>query len=230
MQGASAENERIPERVAQLRTAYNLRRSELRRQRRLLKEEVAKAVPAAASKLQRCDTELSQIDEHSRQAEAERQTSVARLRLSTPTLYVQALVLPRPPEQAVARRDAQAEAVALAEVMRQEEAEGAIDIEDVSAPHLKAGFDLKVTRADGTVRSVEVKGRSGKGAVEMTVNESIQAGNHCDRYWLYVVDNCDTVPTFYRIFHPFERLIAQQTGAVRIHASQIKAAGFVATP
>jgi len=104
-----------------------------------------------------------------------------------------------------------------------EEAEGAIKIEDVSNPHLKAGFDLKVTRADGSLRYVEVKGRSGEGAVEMTVNEYIQAGNHRDKYWLYVVYHCDMVPVLHRIFNPFERLIAQQTGAVRIQASQIKA-------
>lgn len=221
-----AENERIPDRVAQLRTAYNLRRAELLRQRRLLKEAVDKEVPAAASKLRQCNAELSEIDERSRQAEAELRTSVDRLRLGTPTLYAQALVLSLPPEQAVERRDAQAEAVALAEVIRREEAEGAIKIEDVSAPHLKAGFDLKVTRADGTLRYVEVKGRSGEGAVEMTVNEYIQAGNHRDKYWLYVVYNCDTVPTLYRIFNPFERLIAQQTGAVRITTGQIKAASI----
>lgn len=221
-----AENERIPERVAQLRTAYNLRRAELLRQRRLLKEAVDKEAPAAASKLRQCDAELSEIDEHGRQAEAELYTSVDRLRLGTPTLYAQALVLPLPPAQAAERRDAQAEAVALAEVIRREEAEGAIQIEDVSTPHLKAGFDLKVTRADGSLRFVEVKGRSGEGAVEMTVNEYIQAGNHRDKYWLYVVYNCDTVPTLYRIFNPFERLLAQQTGAVRINASEIKRASL----
>jgi superfamily II DNA or RNA helicase len=224
------ENDRIPDRVAQLRTAYNLRRAELLRQRRLLKEAVAKEVPAAASKLRQCNAELGEIDERSRQAEAELRTGVDRLRLGMPTIYAQALVLPLPPKQAAERQDAQAEAVALAEAIRREEAEGAIKIEDVSTPHLKAGFDLKVTRADGTLRYVEVKGRSGEGAVEMTVNEYIQAGNHRDKYWLYVVYNCDTVPTLYRIFNPFERLVAQQTGAVCINTGQIKAAALSSAP
>lgn len=219
-----AENNRIPDRVAQLRTAYNLRRAELLRQRRVLKEAAQKEVPAAASKLRRCEAELAEIDERSRQAEAQLRTSVDRLRLGTPTIYTQALVLPMPPEQAAKRRDAEAEAVALAEVIRREESEGAVKIEDVSAPQLKAGFDLKVTRADGTLRYVEVKGRRGEVAVEMTMNEYIQAGNHRDKYWLYVVYNCDRAPTLYRIFNPFERLIAQQTGAVRINASEIKRA------
>ena len=217
-----AENSRLPERLAQLHTAYNLRRSELLSQRRTLKEAVAKAVPAAQTKLRHCEAELNEIESRSHQAETELRTRPERLRLGTPTLYAQALVLPLPPEQAQERRDFQAEQIALAEVIRREEAEGAVKIEDVSNPHLKAGFDLKVTRADGTLRYVEVKGRSGEGAVEMTINEYIQAGNHRDRYWLYVVYNCDTVPTLYRIFNPFERLVAQQTGAVRINSSQIK--------
>ncbi len=217
-----AENSRFPERLAQLHTAYNLRRSELLGQRRTLKEAVAKGVPAAQTKLRHCEAELSEIESRSRQAEAELRTRPERLQLGTPTLYAQALVLPLPSEQAQERRDNHAEQIALAEVIRREEAEGAIKIEDVSNPHLKAGFDLKVTRADGSLRYVEVKGRSGEGAVEMTVNEYIQAGNHRDRYWLYVVYNCDTVPTLYRIYNPFERLVAQQTGAIRINASQIK--------
>jgi hypothetical protein len=218
-----AEINRIPDRVTQLRTSYNLRRAELLRQRRVLKEAVQKEVPAAATKLRQCNAELGEIDARSRQAEAQLRTSVDRLRLGTPTTYTQALVLPMPPEQAAERRDAQAEDVALAEVIRREESEGAIKIEDVSTPHLKAGFDLKVTRADGTMRYVEVKGRSGEGSVEMTVNEYIQAGNHRDKYWLYVVYNCDTVPSLYRIFNPFDQLVMEQTGAVRINTSQIKA-------
>jgi hypothetical protein len=220
------ENERIPEQVGQLRAAYNLRSAELSNQRRLLKEAVAKEVPAAATKLRQCEAESAELNERRHQAEADLRTRVDRLRLGTPTLYAQALVLPLPPEQAAERSDAHAEAVALAEVIRREEAEGAIKIEDVSAPQLKAGFDLKVTRADGSLRYVEVKGRSGEGAVEMTVNEYIQAGNHRDRYWLYVVYHCDSVPVLYRVFNPFERLIAQQTGAVRINTRQIKTAAL----
>jgi hypothetical protein len=71
---------------------------------------------------------------------------------------------------------------------------------------------------------VEVKGRSGTQAVEMTSNEWAQAANHRDRYWLYVVYNCDTVPQLYCVPDPFGRLLARQTGAVRIKASDVIAA------
>ena len=96
-------------------------------------------------------------------------------------------------------------------------------MEDVSDPHLGAGFDLKVLRADGSLRYVEVKGRSGTQAVEMTANEWAQAANHRDRYWLYVVYNCDTVPQLYRVPDPFGSLLAHRSGAVRINASEIMA-------
>ena len=88
----------------------------------------------------------------------------------------------------------------------------------------EAGFDLKVLRADGTLRYVEVKGRSGAPAVELTENKWAQAANHRDRYWLYAVYHYDTVPQLYRVPDPFGRLLARQTGAVRIRASDVMAA------
>ncbi|MBM4458394.1 MAG: DUF3883 domain-containing protein [Chloroflexi bacterium] len=214
------EEARLPGRQAQLRAAYNLRQAELFKQRRLLREAVEKDVPAARSKLRECEAELDALDRRRREAEAELQDRIDRLRLGPVSIYAQALVLPLPPEQAEERRDAQAERVALAEVKRREEAEGST-WEDVSDPHLKAGFDLKVIRADGSIRYVEVKGRSGMQAVEMTANEWAQAANHRDRYWLYVASHCDTVPALHRVPDPFGRLLARQTGAMRINMAEI---------
>ena len=167
--------------------------------------------------------ERSSLDSQRRQAEAALYSAVDRLRLGSVSFYVQALVLPIPPEEIERRQEIHAEEVALAEVKRWEEAEGS-SWEDVSDPHRKAGFDLKVARADGALRYVEVKGRSGRQAVELTENEWAQAANHRDRYWLYVVYNCDTVPEFYPVPDPFGRLLAKQTGAIRIPASQVIAA------
>jgi hypothetical protein len=217
------ERQQIPERVNQLRTAFNLRKAELYRQRNLLKDATNKQVPAAESKLRKCEAELSDLDRQRREAEAELRTSVDRLCLGAATIYAQAMVLSLSPEEARERQDTQSEKIAVAEVIRREEVEGSV-IEDVSAPHLKAGFDLKVLRANGEMRYVEVKGCKGEAAVELTANEWAQAANHRDRYWLYVVYNCSTVPTLYRVPDPFGRLIAEQTGAVRINAAQIKAA------
>ena len=180
-------------------------------------------MPAARSKLRDCQAELDSLDRRRREAQAALYDAVNRLRLGPVSLYAQALVLPVPSEEAERRRDVEVENVALAEVIRREQAEGST-IEDVSAPHLKAGFDLKVLRADGSIRCVEVKGRSGTQAVEMTANEWAQAANHRDRYWLYVVYHCDNVPKLYQVPDPFGRLLTRQTGAVRINASDVMAA------
>ncbi|MCR4407537.1 MAG: DUF3883 domain-containing protein [Anaerolineae bacterium] len=217
------EEAQLPERCRQLRVAYNLWRAELFQQRRLLKEAVEKGVPAAKSKLRDCEAELESLDRRQREAEVALYAAVDALRLGPVNLYAQALVLPLLPEEVERRRDIEAEKIALAEVKRRERAEGST-VEDVSDPHLKAGFDLKVLRADGSIRYVEVKGRAGTQSVELTANEWAQAANHRDRYWLYVVYNCDTVPQLYRVPDPFGRLLAHRTGAVRIKASEIMAA------
>jgi hypothetical protein len=64
----------------------------------------------------------------------------------------------------------------------------------------------------------------------LTANEWAQAANHRDRYWLYVVYDCETVPALYRVPDPFGRLLAQQTGAVRISAGQVMAAAELPFP
>ena len=215
-----AAEERLPQQQQQLRTAYNLRQAELFRQKRVLKEAVERDIPAARSKLRDCDAELRQLDQRRREAEAALLTRIDRLRLGPVNLYAQALVLPVPVEEAEKQREIKAEQVALAEVIQREQALGST-IEDVSAPYLKAGFDLKVLRPDGEIRYIEVKGRSGRQAVELTENEWAQAANHRDRYWLYVVYDCDAAPQLYRVPDPFGNLLARQTGAVRIKASEI---------
>ena len=217
------EEARLPEQRRNLRVAYNLRQAELLRQRRLLKKRVERDIPAARTKLRECQAELDDLDRRRREAEARLLSAPERLHLGPVSLYAQALVLPVPPEEAERRRDVQAEQVALALVRQREEAAGSV-LEDVSDPHLKAGFDLKVLRTDGSLRYVEVKGRSGRQAIEMTANEWAQAANHRDRYWLYVVYDCDAAPTLHRVPDPFGRLLARQTGAVRIKASDVLSA------
>jgi hypothetical protein len=217
------EEARLPQRQEQVRVAYNLWQAELFQQRRLLKEAVERGVPAEQTRLREREAALEGLDRRRREAEAALYAEVNRPRLGPVSIYAQALVLPLPPEEAERRRDVQAEKVALAEVISRERAEGSV-IEDVSDPYLKAGFDLKVLRADGTTRYVEVKGRSGRQPVELTANEWAQAANHRDRYWLYVAYDCDTVPTLYRVPDPFGRLLARQVGSVLINVGDVIAA------
>jgi hypothetical protein len=218
-----AEEKRLPDRRNQIQVAYNLWQGELLEKRKRLREAVSRGVPAAGTKLRECETELETVDRRRREAEAALYQAVDSVRLAPVTFYAQALVLPLPPEEVTRRREVRAEQIALDEVRRREEAEGSI-IEDVSAPHLASGYDWHITRADGSTRLVEIKGRSGQAAIELTENEWRQAVNQRERYWLYVVYNCDTVPTLHRVADPFGRVLARETGSIRINASEIMAA------
>ena len=85
-----------------------------------------------------------------------------------------------------------------------------------------------VTPPDGTRRHIEVKGRAGLGAVEMTANEYGRACNLGDAYWLYAVFQCETgQPQLHRVQNPFAVLIARNKGSVVIDAAQILAASQI---
>jgi len=95
-------------------------------------------------------------------------------------------------------------------------------VEDVSDPQCKMGFDLRSVRPDGSVRFIEVKGRARVGDLELTPNEWAQANNHRDKYWLYVVFNCETTPILKRIVDPVGYGIGRPKGEVTIDASDIE--------
>ena len=144
------------------------------------------------------------------------------LRMGPVTLFATALVLPLPPDQADRRRDDQVELTAVRVSREHEEKLGAY-VEDVSDPKKKMGFDLRSRRPDGEVRYIEVKGRARVGSLELTENEWAQAQNHPDRYWLYVVYNCETAPALRRIKDPAGKGIGRPKGGVTIDALEVLA-------
>jgi superfamily II DNA or RNA helicase len=73
---------------------------------------------------------------------------------------------------------------------------------DVSAPHLARGYDLESHRANGEKIVIEVKGRAGRGQVQLTDNEWPTAANVREKYWLYVVADCATDPKLFRVRDP----------------------------
>lgn len=136
-----------------------------------------------------------------------------------------------PPEDEAAQRQfaADVERIAMELVRASEEAEGA-RVEFVHTPPLARvaglpdfpGFDVLSHRLDGSRRHIEVKGRAGLGAVEMTANEYGKACTLGDAYWLYAVFQCETAqPQLHRIQNPFAVLIADGKGSVIINAAQI---------
>ena len=96
------------------------------------------------------------------------------------------------------------------------------DVQDVSTPEKARaaglsdwpGFDLLSRHPNGEARSIEVKGRAGRGAVRMELNEWRQACNLGGRYWLYAVFDCATpAPQLYRVRDPFRSLLASEHAA-----------------
>ena len=59
------------------------------------------------------------------------------------------------------------------------------------------------------------------GDLELTPNEWAQANNHRDRYWLYVVFDCETTPTLKRIPDPVGKGIGRPKGGVTIDAADL---------
>ncbi len=213
--------ERRGERAAQITMAFNSRAAESVQQASKLREAVLKNIPAAETKLRRLDQEIDRMESDKVMALARLDAELDYLTLAPVTLYARALVLPLPPEVAELRDQRKAERTAMTMARKYEEALGA-KVEDVSKEAL--GYDLRSTRRDGSIRYIEVKGRSGRNMVQMTENEWRQAANHPERYFLYVVFYCDTpAPKLFTVSDPFGRLISQVNGAT-IRAADIEAA------
>ena len=82
------------------------------------------------------------------------------------------------------------------------------DPQDVSAQNV--GYDI-----DSGDRAVEVKGRSGSGAVTLTFNEWTMAKRLEDLYFLYIVTHALTTPKLHIIQNPAARLEANQESVVQ---------------
>ena len=92
---------------------------------------------------------------------------------------------------------------------------------DVSSPHLARGYDLESHRSNGEKIVIEVKGRGGRGAVQLTENEWPTAANVRDRYWLYVVVDCATKPMLYRVQDPAFKLAVKTRQSFTINIGDI---------
>ena len=144
-----------------------------------------------------------------------------RIAAGSTRFLVHALAVPPPADSDIEQMDERVEAVAV-RVAAQVEVDRGAEVQDVSNPEKARaaglsdwpGFDLLSRYHDGKVRSIEVKGRAGRSAVRMELNEWKQACNLGERYWLYVVFGCATPePQLYRVRDPFRSLLASEYGA-----------------
>lgn len=187
---------------------------------------------------ERARQELEQVRRLQRELAAERQATLdehlaapGRIEAGEVRWIARALVVPSADPEERARHDGEAERVAMAVVRAAEEARGA-RVHDVSTPPKARaagltdhpGFDLLARFPGGTDLAIEVKGRAGRGDVELKRNEWAAALNHGSGYQLVVVFDCASpTPVLYRIPDPFARLVAKETGALRIPMSEIVA-------
>jgi hypothetical protein len=81
-------------------------------------------------------------------------------------------------------------------------------VEDVSAQ--SPGYDLLSRGPTGEVRYIEVKGRAGVGAVELSANEWLKAEQLGEAYWLYIVTDALTSPGLHVVQDPAHRLAREE--------------------
>ena len=207
----------LPQRLRQIRTDFDLREAELARRRN-----------KAAQQRDQDETEYEEIKREQRELQVTKEHSLASVQAACQRgvsgrfrFLLHALAVPPGPHDEIDKYDERVEEQAVRIAADWERARGASVI-DVSRPEFARsagfsnwpGFDLLATRAGGETRNIEVKGRSGRGAIQMEANEWKQACHLGDSYWLYAVLDCATAdPLLVRVQNPFEKLLARPQGS-----------------
>jgi SNF2 family DNA or RNA helicase len=132
-----------------------------------------------------------------------------------------ALVIPDPSPEAKETYDKNIEGMAMRIARNFEVDHYKARVFDVSAPYLARGYDLESHRANGEKVVIEVKGRAGRGPIQLTENEWPTAVNVRDRYWLYVVADCATNPRLYRVQDPAFKLAVKSRQSFTINIGDI---------
>ena len=211
----TARGAELPERRRRVNVSFDLQSAALAKRRSELARAASDSAEEDVSALKREQVALSGARER---ALRELDGTADRIVAGPPRFLAHALVLPPLPDSDIEQMDERVEAVAV-RVAAQAEADRGADVQDVSTPEKARpagladwpGFDLISRYPGGEARSIEVKGRAGRAAVRMELNEWKQACNLGERYWLYVVFDCATpTPQLYRVQDPFRNLLASE--------------------
>jgi superfamily II DNA or RNA helicase len=177
-----------------------------------LDAEVADDVAGAEGRLRKAELSKIQVEEKRdrRLAETRRGRNVKR---GPVRILATALVVPESGNESAhhageartKQSGSDIEAIAVAEAIRFENDTRKADIvKSVEADNV--GFDLLSLKGIDR-RCIEVKGRAGVGAVELTWSEFAKAIELGDDYWLYVVLDCaHASPRLYRVQNPAKTL------------------------
>ena len=220
----AARRAELPDRRRRVNVSFDLQAAALAKRR----SELTRAAASTAERSGRRDSgqiEIAALKREQAALSGARESALReldgdadRIVAGAPRFLVHALALPPFADSDVERMDERVEAVAV-RVAAQAEVDRGAEVQDVSSPEKARaaglsdwpGFDLLSRYPDGTVSSIEVKGRAGRSAVRMELNEWKQACNLGERYWLYVVFGCATPePQLYRVRDPFRSLLASE--------------------
>jgi len=223
----------LSERRSLVERGFDFREAELAAMRAKLSEKARAGNRGAQLELAQVKTQQGEVAARRAEALAVLQRDLELVGPGNVEFVAHALVVPSTDPADKEHLDADVERIAVELAWVYEEAAGAL-VRDVHTPNLARaaglqddpGFDLGSTRPSGEKRAIEVKGRAGTGAVEVTDNEWSRACNLRDRYWLYVVYDCATPnPRLVRVQDPFGSLLAKAKGSVLISPAQVMEAG-----
>lgn len=160
-------------------------------------EDIGEGVQGAEGRLAQAENRHAELTAR-REARREELGRQRALSLQAVERFASVLILPHPereaPEVRHLRPDAETEAIAMRVVMEHEAAQGR-QVFDVHEKNL--GYDVtSLNLASGELRLIEIKGLGAAGGtILLTPNERRVAEDRRDCYWLYVVTNCNTMPT-----------------------------------
>ncbi|MCW8197076.1 DUF3883 domain-containing protein [Verminephrobacter aporrectodeae subsp. tuberculatae] len=219
---------RLVETGEYLQRAFDYQESELAAARKRFTGKARDGHRSAHAELDRIKAQQKSLAHRREQALLQARREVELIQPGHVEMLACALVQPSTDSEDIKARDAEVERIAVEVATAFEAAQGA-DVRDVSTPARARlaglndypGFDLLSRRAREE-RGIEVKGRVGVGAIELTENEWARACILRERYWLYAVFDCGSVqPRLLRVQDPFAKLIARARGSVAIAYSEI---------
>jgi len=208
-------------RLDDLTRGFDLQSAKLAEERGDLSRRVRLGDMTAAKELEEVKKQQTRLEEDKAAVLLLEQRRSDLLQVAEMERIAVALVIPDPSPEAQEVYDKNIEALAMRIARNFEVDHYNARVFDVSSPHLGRGYDLESHRANGEKVAIEVKGRAGRGPVQLTENEWPTAVNVRDRYWLYVVVDCATNPKLYRVQDPAFKLAVRTRQSFTINIGDI---------
>ena len=208
-------------RLDDLMRGFDLQSAKLAEDRSGLSKQARMGDLVASKELEEVKKEQAQLEEEKAGVLLYEQRRSDFLEIVKMERIAVALVIPDPSPEAQEIYDKNIEAMAMRIARNFEVDHYNARVFDVSSPHLGRGYDLESHRANGEKVVIEVKGRAGRGPVQLTENEWPTAVNVRDRYWLYVVVDCAMNPKLYRVQDPAFKLAVKTRQSFTINIGDI---------